>query len=60
MKLVGLLVTIAGFLIAVGSLSLASGVWARFAIVILGILVSLFGIIGLLNQAYLKGAPWRK
>jgi hypothetical protein len=59
-KIIGLLVTFAGFLIAVASLPLSSSVGARLAIVIVGLAVSLFGIIGVMNPAYLKEAPWRK
>jgi hypothetical protein len=54
------LVTLAGFAIAVASLGMASSVNARLIIVLLGIAVSLFGIIGVINPAYLKTAIWRK
>jgi len=33
---------------------------ARLAVVVLGLAVSLFGIIGVLNRAYLKNAIWKK
>ena len=56
----GILVTLAGFAIAVASLGMASSVNARLIIVLLGIVVSLFGIIGMINPAYLKNAIWRK
>ncbi len=56
----GLLVTLAGFLIAFLSLGLASSVGARMAIVLAGIAVSLTGMLGILNHAYLKKAIWRK
>jgi hypothetical protein len=56
----GILVTLAGFAIAVASLGLASSVNARLLIVLLGLAVSLFGIIGIINPAYLKNAIWRK
>jgi hypothetical protein len=38
----------------------ASGVNTRLLIVVLGIAVSLFGILGMINPAYLKNAIWRK
>ncbi|HMJ61000.1 MAG TPA: hypothetical protein VK493_04525 [Bryobacteraceae bacterium] len=56
----GILVTLAGFAIAVASLGLTSSVNARLLIVVLGLAVSLFGIIGVINKAYLKNAIWRK
>jgi hypothetical protein len=60
MAIVGLLVTLLGFLIAALSVGIASGVGARLGIVVLGIAVSLFGIMGLVNPAYLKNVIWRK
>ena len=51
---------LAGFAIAVASLGLTSSVNARLLIVLLGLAVSLFGIIGVINKAYLKNAIWRK
>jgi hypothetical protein len=60
MGLAGLAVTLVGFLIAVGSLGIASGTGGRLAIVILGIIVSLGGIMGLINPAYQKDAIWKK
>lgn len=59
MVFVGLLVTFAGFLISVLSLGFASGVGARLVIVLLGMAVSLYGIIGILNPAYMKNAIWK-
>jgi len=56
----GILVTLAGFAIAVASLGLTSSVNARLLIVLLGLAVSLFGIIGVINKAFLKNAIWRK
>jgi cytochrome c biogenesis protein CcdA len=56
----GILVTLAGFAIAVASLGLTSSVNARLLIVVLGLAVSLFGILGVINKAYLKNAIWRK
>ena len=56
----GILVTLAGFAIAVASLGLTSSVNARLLIVVLGLAVSLFGIIGVINKWFLKNAIWRK
>jgi hypothetical protein len=60
MAIVGLLVTLLGFIIAVLSVAIASSAGARLGIVVLGIAVSLFGIMGILNPAYLKNVIWRK
>ena len=59
MILIGILVTLLGFVISILSLSLNS-VGARMVVVLLGLAVSLFGIIGVLNKAYLKNAIWKK
>ena len=60
MILAGIVVTVLGFAISLLSLSLASGVNARLIIVLLGIAVSLFGILGMINPAFVKNAIWRK
>lgn len=56
----GALVTFLGFLISIFSLSLTTSPYGRLVVATLGILVSLFGIIGILNRYYLKTAIWRK
>lgn len=60
MILVGLLLAICGFIISVLSLAATSSVGGRMAIVLVGLAVSLFGILGVLNKAYLKNALWKK
>jgi hypothetical protein len=60
MAIAGLIVTLLGFVIAVLSLGITQSVEARLGIVVAGLAVSLFGIIGLLNPAYLKNVIWRK
>jgi hypothetical protein len=60
MILVGLLVTVLGFIISVLSLAVTSSVGGRMAMVLAGLAVSLFGILGVLNKAYLKNALWKK
>jgi hypothetical protein len=59
MILVGLVVTLLGFVIAILSLSLHS-VGSQLVVVLLGLAVSLFGIMGILNKHYLKNAIWKK
>ncbi len=60
MILMGIIVTVFGFVIALMSLGMTTDVNARMGMVVLGIAVSLFGIFGLINKAYLKTAIWRK
>lgn len=55
-----LLVTFLGFVIALLSLGLTSSVGGRLALVVVGIAVSLFGIMGMLNKQYTKNAIWKK
>ena len=57
---VGILVTFLGFVLSVASVALASAVGVRLVIVLIGMAVSLFGILGILNPQYLKNAIWRK
>jgi hypothetical protein len=59
MILVGLAVTLLGFVIAILSLTLHS-VGTQLVVVLLGLAVSLFGILGILNKHYLKNAIWKK
>ncbi len=57
---IGIIVTVLGFVISLLSLTLASSVTGRLTVVLLGIAVSLFGILGLLNRAFMKKAIWKK
>lgn len=59
MVLIGILVTLLGFVIAVFSLTLHS-VGAQLTVILLGIAVSLYGITGILNKYYLRNAIWKK
>jgi hypothetical protein len=56
----GILITLLGFIIAVLSLGITSSPSGRLVIVLVGLAVSLFGIMGVINRAYLKNAIWRK
>lgn len=60
MALAGVVLTFFGFLISVMSLGMASSVGGRMVIVLIGLAVSLIGIIGVINRAFLKNAVWRK
>lgn len=60
MAIAGLIVTLLGFIIAVASLGMSSSVGGRMVIVLIGLVVSLVGIIGLVNPAFQKKAAWKK
>lgn len=59
MILIGILVTLLGFVISVFSLALHSTA-AQLTVILLGIAVSLYGITGILNKHYVKNAIWKK
>jgi hypothetical protein len=60
MAIAGLIVTLLGFIIAVASLGMSSSVGGRMVIVLIGLVVSLVGIIGMVNPAFQKKAVWKK
>jgi hypothetical protein len=60
MVLLGILITLLGFVISLASLGLTASVGGRLALTLIGIAVSLTGILGVINPAYLKNAIWRK
>ena len=60
MILIGILTTILGFVVSLMSLALTQSAGVRLGIVCLGIAVSLFGILGLINKAYVNDAIWKK
>ena len=60
MTALGLLVTFLGFVLAVFSVSLTTSVSGRMIIVLAGLVLSLIGIIGIINKGLLKNAIWRK
>ena len=60
MALVGLVMTFVGFLIAAASVGVLSGTTGRLGMVLTGIVISLVGIIGVINPAYQKNAVWKK
>ena len=59
MKLMGLLLAIAGWIIAIAAILISQSNGIRLGLVSLGIAVSVFGILGVLNPAYLKHAVWK-
>ena len=60
MMFVGLALALLGFLISVASLGMSSSTSGRMVIVLIGIVVSLVGIIGVMCPAAAKNAIWRK
>jgi hypothetical protein len=60
MILVGVLLAFLGFVISLLSLAATSSVGGRLVLVLIGLAVSLFGILGVLNKAYQKNAIWKK
>ena len=60
MRLLGLLFIVGGWLIATAGLFVTTSNFARIWFAIGGILVSIYGILGILNQYYLSRAIWKK
>lgn len=60
MALVGIVITFIGFLLAASSVGLMAGTSGRLVLVLAGIVISLVGIIGVINPAYQKNAVWKK
>ena len=59
MKIVGLLMALAGWLIPILALPLTQSLTTRYILAVLGLAISLIGILGLLNKAHLKNALWK-
>jgi hypothetical protein len=60
MILVGILITVLGFILAFMSLAITTSANGRLGIVLAGIALSIGGILGVLNGAFQKNAVWRK
>ncbi len=60
MVLMGIAVTLLGFVLALSSLAVTSNVNGRLIMVLVGLAVSFTGILGVLNRAFLKNAIWRR
>jgi hypothetical protein len=60
MRIVGILVTLAGWLLPVLALSMTTSTGARFGACIVGIIISLVGILGILNGVHQADAIWKK
>ena len=60
MRLVGVACTLGGWLLAVAGLMISSSVGGRLVFAFLGIGLTLYGSLGLLNGYYLERAIWKK
>ena len=60
MTIVGLAVTLLGFVVAFASLGVTDSTSGRMVMVLAGIAVSLIGIMGVLTPAYQKRWIWKR
>jgi hypothetical protein len=60
MALVGLVITFVGFLLAAASVGISSSNGVRLVLVVVGILISLGGILGVINPTYQKNVAWKR
>ena len=60
MRLLGVLVVLGGWAIAVSGLLVTQATGARLILAIAGIAVSLYGSLGILNSHYLARAIWKR
>jgi predicted phage tail protein len=60
MKLLGILLAVAGWLLPVIGLTLTSSTGVRMFLCILGIAITLTGILSVLNKAHQKEAVWKR
>jgi len=59
MKLVGLLLAVAGWLIPVVTLVVTQSMAVRMTVSVLGLAIILVGVLVVLNKAHLKQAIWK-
>ncbi|MFI5355407.1 MAG: hypothetical protein ACHQX0_07335 [Desulfobaccales bacterium] len=59
MKVIGLIVILAGWALSVAGLFISDSNTVRGGLAVLGIAVTLFGIFGILNPTFLKTANWK-
>jgi uncharacterized membrane protein len=60
MKFVGVFLAVVGWLIPVVALTYTQSLGTRFVLTIVGIAISLVGILFVLNQAHLKHVIWKQ
>jgi len=56
----GVAIVLIGFIVAVGSIGITESTGVRLVLSLVGIAISLFGILGVINPAYQKRAVWRR
>jgi cytochrome c biogenesis protein CcdA len=59
MKFAGLALVIVGWLLSVATLPYTHSLKVRFILALLGIAISLFGILSVINRAHLKNVIWK-
>jgi hypothetical protein len=59
LKLAGLVLAIGGWLVVLAGLHMAAGVGGRLALTLLGLAISLVGVLGILPAAARKNAIWK-
>jgi hypothetical protein len=59
MKFLGVVMVLVGWLIPVAALTMTQSTAARMIVTLIGIAISLVGIIVVLNKAHLKNAIWK-
>ena len=60
MRIIGILLALAGWLLPVVALSMTQSAGARLGACVLGIIISLVGILGVLNPFHQADAIWKK
>ena len=60
MRLIGVLCVLAGWLVAMSGLFMSSAAGPRILMACLGIALSLYGSLGILNGYYLERAIWKR
>lgn len=60
MKLLGIACVLGGWVVAVSGLLISSAIGFRLVMACLGIAVSLYGSLGILNGYYLERAIWKR
>ena len=60
MRLIGVLCVLGGWVVAVSGLYLTASNGGRMVIACLGIAISLYGSLGILNGHYLERAIWKR
>ncbi len=60
MRLLGIVCVLAGWVVALAGLFMTTSATARSVIACVGIAISLFGSLGVLNGYYLERAIWKR